>query len=68
MRALKSQAGRGKLADLRRTIEDSGGRQYAQDRMDHYSQRALLALKDFPASPYKAALGNVVDFNTQRTW
>ena len=68
LRALQSQASRGELKSLRRTIEDSGGSAYAQERLDHYGRQAILALKSYPESPYKAALGNVVEYNTQRTW
>ena len=68
MRALQSQAGKGEMDKLRRTVEDSGGMAYAQERLDYYSRQAMQAVKGYPESAYKVALGNVVQFNAQRNW
>lgn len=68
LRVLKSHGRRGELSKLRRIIEASGGIEYAEDRIEHFSQAALVALEPFPESDYKASLVNVVHFNAQRSW
>ena len=67
LRILKSHARRGKIASLRGVIEEGGGIAYAQQRRQHYSDKAIQALEPFPASPYKSALIDVLHFNARRT-
>ena len=67
MRVLKSHARRGKIAQLRNSIEEGGGIEYAKDRIQHFSTAAVAYLDSFPDSEYKSALINVVHFNAQRS-
>ncbi|UCH09478.1 MAG: polyprenyl synthetase family protein [Fidelibacterota bacterium] len=67
LRMLKSRARRGKMVELRNAIEEGGGIEYAEERIQHFSEAAITALAAFPESEYKAALINVVHFNTQRS-
>jgi octaprenyl-diphosphate synthase len=67
MRILKSRARRGKLAEVRNAIEEGGGIEYAEERIQNFSDAAITSLSAFPDSDYKAALINVVHFNTQRS-
>lgn len=68
MRTLKLHAHRGDLEQLRQTVTDSGGLDYAEERMRYFSQQAVAELEAFPDSVYKTALSNAVEFNTQRSW
>ncbi|UCD37540.1 MAG: polyprenyl synthetase family protein [Fidelibacterota bacterium] len=67
LRALKSHARRGKLTQLRGAIEEGGGIDYANKRIQHFSDAAIESLASFSDSEYKTALINIVHFNAQRT-
>ena len=67
LQVLKSHARKGELAKLRAAIEDAGGIEYAEERLQHYSSLAVASLANFNASKYKSALVDVVRFNAQRS-
>ncbi|MQY64039.1 MAG: hypothetical protein GH143_07025, partial [Calditrichaeota bacterium] len=67
LRILKSHTSRGKIARVRGAIHKGGGIDYAQERIQHYSDAAIATLESFPDSEYKSALINVVHFNAQRS-
>ena len=67
LRMLKSHSRRGNRAQLRAVIEEGGGIEYARQRMEHYSDEALVALEPFPDSEYKSALIKVLHFNAHRS-
>ncbi|MBA7609530.1 hypothetical protein ES703_16721 [subsurface metagenome] len=52
---------------MRGAIHKGGGIDYAQERIQHYSDAAIATLESFPDSEYKSALINVVHFNAQRS-
>jgi len=47
-------------------VSKAGGIQYATEKMEHYKQKALEALDNFPSSPEKNALADLVRFTTER--
>jgi octaprenyl-diphosphate synthase len=48
-------------------VRESGGIAYAQAAMQRYYEQALAMLNDFPDSPYKESLGNLVRFTIARS-
>lgn len=67
LQVLKSHARKGELTKLRAAIEDAGGIEYAEERLQHYSSLSVASLANFSASKYKNALVDVVRFNAQRS-
>lgn len=47
-------------------VSNTGGIQYAIEKMEHYKQKALEVLEQFPSSPEKNALSDLVRFTTER--
>ena len=47
-------------------VTKAGGIQYATEKMEHYKQKALEILENFPSSPEKNALAELVTFTTER--
>ena len=47
-------------------VTKAGGIQYATEKMEHYKQKALEILENFPTSPEKNALAELVTFTTER--
>lgn len=54
------------LKDIQVLIEQTGGIDYANKKLDEYSNRALDALSIYPESEYKMSLVNLVSFNKSR--
>ena len=54
------------LKDIQILIEQTGGIDYANKKLDEYSNRALNALSIYPESEYKMSLVNLVSFNKSR--
>jgi octaprenyl-diphosphate synthase len=54
------------LKDIQILIEQTGGIDYANKKLDEYSNRALDALSIYPESEYKMSLVNLVSFNKSR--
>jgi octaprenyl-diphosphate synthase len=67
VRVLRSHARHGRLTNLHNTIKESGGIDYANERIRHFNDVAVASLTPFPESEFKSALINVVHFNTQRS-
>jgi len=47
-------------------VADSGGIEYAKEKMDHYYQESKAIISDIPETPYKEALLKLVDFTIMR--
>lgn len=47
-------------------VQQAGGIQYAQEKMESYKQKALTILDSFPASAERSALEDLVKFTTER--
>lgn len=54
------------LTDIRGMIEESGGFQYARNKLDEFSNNALDAIAFYPDSPVKQSLTDLVAFNALR--
>tara|TARA_B100000029_G_scaffold222301_2_gene220078 strand:- start:5135 stop:6124 length:990 start_codon:yes stop_codon:yes gene_type:complete len=54
------------LTDIRGMIEESGGFQYARNKLDEFSNNALDAIAFYPDSPVKQSLTDLVAFNAFR--
>lgn len=54
------------LSDIRGMVDDSGGFDYARQKLDEFSNRALDAISFYPESPVKQSLSDLVAFNTHR--
>lgn len=48
-------------------VRASGGIPYAQEAMKRFYEEALVILNEFPDSPYKVSLGNLVRYTIERT-
>jgi octaprenyl-diphosphate synthase len=55
-----------KVKEVIAFVKKSGGIDYAQQVMDRYHHDALNLLKDFPESPYKTSLIQLVQFTIDR--
>ncbi len=58
---------RNDLDEIEEIVRNAGGFEYAFQKIDEYSHQALDALIEYPESPYKQALTDLVLFNTQRS-
>jgi len=47
-------------------VRNSGGMDYAQNKMEQFQSEAFDILKKFPESPYKTGLEQLVEFTTNR--
>lgn len=56
-----------KVKEVIAYVKQSGGIQYAVERMNHYHQEALQILQSFPDSDYRNALRDLVQFTIDRT-
>ena len=54
------------LLSIRELIMEAGGIQYSIDKMEEYSNLALKALTDYPDSPIKVSLTDLVSYNGSR--
>jgi len=55
-----------KVAEVIKKVNQSGGIEYAYQRMMEYQNKALNILNDFPDSPSKQAMQQLVVFTTER--
>lgn len=63
---LKNNVKNNELEDLRNTINDMGGIEYANTKIKEFSDRASNELECFPDSEYKTSLLKAVEFNCNR--
>jgi octaprenyl-diphosphate synthase len=56
-----------KVKEVIAYVKQSGGIEYAIEKMNTYHQEALAIMKDFPDSPYKTSLLQLVQFTIDRT-
>ena len=54
------------IKEIQDLVEHAGGFQYAQRKLDEYSQKAIDAISDYPDSPIKESLSDLVNFNITR--
>ena len=54
------------LSDICNTIEDAGGFEYARNKLDEFSNKAVDAISFYPESPVKKSLYDLVVFNAVR--
>ena len=47
-------------------VKNSGGLEYAEQRMSQFREEALVLLSDYPSSPYKDALTLMVNYVIER--
>ncbi len=55
-----------KVAEVIRFVRQSGGLEYATEKMLQFKQEAFELLNDFPDNEYKKGLQNLVTFTTER--
>jgi octaprenyl-diphosphate synthase len=56
-----------KVKEVIAYVKGTGGIEYALKMMDKFHQEALVLLKDFPDSPYKRSLAQLVQFTIDRS-
>ena len=54
------------MAQIRGLIEETGGFDYARNKLDEFSNHALHAISIYPDSPVKQSLADLVAFNASR--
>ena len=54
------------IKEIQDLVEHAGGFQYAQRKLDEYSQKAIDAISNYPDSPIKESLSDLVNFNITR--
>ena len=54
------------IAQIRDMIEETGGFDYARNKLDEFSCHALNAISIYPDSPIKQSLSDLVAFNASR--
>ncbi len=57
----------GKVKEVIEFVRASNGITYAKQVMERYYQEALAMLSEFPESPYKESLANLVQFTIERS-
>lgn len=57
---------RDKIEQVIHFVRESGGLQYAEDKMNAFKQEAFDILKEFPDSVYKTGLEQLVNYTTNR--
>jgi len=55
-----------RVAELIKQVNDSGGIEYARQKMYEYREKAVLAIDSFPESQAKESLRQLVEFITER--
>jgi len=61
----KSQKDINELTEL---VNASGGFEYANQKIDEFSNQAIDILGEYPDSPYKQSLADLVIFNSHRNY
>jgi len=56
-----------KVKEVIAFVKQSGGIQYAVEKMNHYHREAMEILQCFPESPYRNSLKDLVQFTIDRT-
>lgn len=56
-----------KVKEVIAYVKQSGGLQYAVEKMNRYHQEAMAILESFPPSPYRNSLKDLVQFTIDRT-
>lgn len=56
-----------KVKEVITFVKQSGGIQYAVERMNHYYREAMVILEGFPESPYRNSLKDLVQFTIDRS-
>lgn len=56
-----------KVKEVIAYVKQSGGIEYAVQRMNHYHQQAMALLQTLPESPYRNSLQDLVQFTIDRT-
>jgi octaprenyl-diphosphate synthase len=59
----KSRKNIGRLRDI---VDAAGGQEYARNKMDEFGNQALDAIAEYPDSPYKQSMTELIAFNSQR--
>ncbi len=54
------------MKEIQDLVDNAGGFQYAQRKLDEYSEKAVDAISDYPDSPIKESLSDLVAFNISR--
>jgi octaprenyl-diphosphate synthase len=57
----------GKVKEVIEFVRASNGITYAKQVMERYHQEAMAMLSEFPESPYKESLANLVQFTIERS-
>jgi octaprenyl-diphosphate synthase len=57
---------RSDLIKIHKIIEHTGGVEYANQKLNEYSNKALESISDYPESEYKTAMEQLVIFNKSR--
>ena len=53
---------------LKELVHASGGFEYASQKIDEFSNQAIDILDEYPDSPYKQSLADLVIFNSRRNY
>ena len=56
------------INELTELVDTSGGFEYANQKIDEFSNQAIDILGEYPDSPYKKSLTDLVIFNSQRNY
>ena len=62
----KNKKNKKTLLSIRELITEAGGIQYSIDKMEEYSDLALEAISNYPKSPIKVSLIDLVSYNGSR--
>ncbi len=54
------------IKEIQDIVDNAGGFQYARGKLDEYSQKAVDAISNYPDSPIKQSLSDLVSFNITR--
>tara|TARA_Y100001970_G_scaffold32094_1_gene39966 strand:- start:197 stop:1186 length:990 start_codon:yes stop_codon:yes gene_type:complete len=55
------------MKQIQELVDSAGGFQYSRQKLDEYSQKAIDSITEYPASPIKESLINLVSFNVTRS-
>ena len=56
------------ISELTELVDASGGFEYANQKIDEFSNQAIDILGEYPDSPYKQSLTDLVSFNSHRNY
>ena len=56
------------INELTELVDASGGFEYANQKIDEFSNQAIDILAEYPDSPYKQSLTDIVIFNSYRNY